>query len=111
MTFIPPTQETSVTDSVRGQLGVEFPYALGKQVEELMADLWEEMRKAGWVLWELHVVQSKRRKVSISLVGYELRFEYRIARKFEALIFRGMGSKSISLHNVRGLTAYRKPHF
>ncbi len=47
MTFIPPAQETSVTDSVRGELGVEFPYALGKQVEELMADHWEEMQKTG----------------------------------------------------------------
>ncbi len=65
MTFIPPTQETSVTDSVRGQLGVEFPYALGKQMEELMADLWEEMRKTGWVCVMVVCGELVRSKLSL----------------------------------------------
>ncbi len=55
VTFIPTAPETSVAECMqeeqgreelgREEQGREIPYALGKQVEELMADHWETMRK------------------------------------------------------------------
>ena len=45
VTFIPPSLETDIADSVKEKLGCEFPHALGKQVEELMAYHWEKLRR------------------------------------------------------------------
>jgi len=47
VSFIPPQPEPSVEDTVREKLGTEFNFTLGKQVEELVTNIWEDMRKEG----------------------------------------------------------------
>lgn len=51
MTFVPREPEMDVADTVKNRLEAEFPHALGKDVEEYLADEWEEMGEEGCVEW------------------------------------------------------------